>query len=639
MQLLKVYRNYRGLLLSSAIAVQAAAALTIAFLLRFEYTIPKTEIRSLWTGLGIAVLAKVIAFRLSGCYRIGWRNIAIFDLTRLLAGTGLGSALFLGASWLLVGPRFPRSVYAIDFVLFLLITAGSRVSVRLYFETIVRELANFPGKRLVIYGAGAAGMALAREVRSNPTLGYRIIGFIDDDFKKRSITVLGVPVLGVGREVPLIAERMRQRGSPIDEVIIAMPSATGEQVREALANCRSAALVCKTIPSVGELLAGKVLTSQIRNVTVEDLLGREPVRLDESLIRSRISGSVIMVTGGGGSIGSELCRQVASFNPKALIVFERSESDLFRIDLDLRQRFPRAHIIPEIGDIREYARLESVIQRHRVDSVFHAAAYKHVPMMENHLVEAVKNNVLGTWNVLRAASQNGVSSLLMVSSDKAVNPTNVMGLTKRLAELIVSAMPTPEEGSRMKCVSVRFGNVLGSNGSVVPIFREQIRAGGPVTVTHPEVRRFFMTIPEATQLILQASTMGQGSEVFVLDMGQPIRIVDLARNMIRLSGHDPDIDVEIRFVGLRPGEKLYEEVITEGENILPTYHEKIRIFRGPRLSRNEINAWLAQLELLVRQRDETAILGHMRTLVPEYLPSERWQSALSGRTLAAVAGD
>ncbi len=351
---------------------------------------------------------------------------------------------------------------------------------------------------------------------------------------------------------------------------------------------------------------------------MEDLLGREPVQLDEGSIRSCIRGQNLMVTGGGGSIGSELCRQVAAFAPEKLVVFERAESDLFRLEQEFVERFPSVNLVPAIGDVREYGRIEQVIREHQITSVFHAAAYKHVPMMEAHVIEAVKNNILGTWNLTRAASRNGVTNLLMISTDKAVNPTSIMGLTKRIAELIVSAVPIPAEGSTIKCVSVRFGNVLESNGSVAPIFREQIRAGGPVTVTHPEVRRYFMTIPEAAQLVLQASSMGEGSEVFVLDMGQQIRIVDLARNMIRLSGREPDVDIEIRFTGLRPGEKLFEEVITKGENIQPTYHEKIRIFRGLRQHQQDMTAWLGRLEQLANHGEKDALLEHMRALVPEY---------------------
>jgi FlaA1/EpsC-like NDP-sugar epimerase len=632
---LAFYRKYRTVLITVAVALQAAISMVSAFLLRFEYTIPKMEAYSMWTGVWLAVVVKVLAFRLTGCQKLGWRHIGIFDLTRLFTCNIVGSIAFAAASIAIVGPRFPRSVYVIDCLLFFLLTAGSRVSVRLYYETIVTEIARSGKKRLLIYGAGSAGMTLAREIRSNPTLGYRLVGFIDDDPRKRALSLLGAPVLGCGRELPIIAKRLRKKVAAIDELIIAMPSASSREIREALANCRAASLVCKTIPTVGELLAGKVLTSQIRNVTLDDLLGRDPVQLDEGLIRSCICGKIVMVTGGGGSIGSELCRQLASYCPEKLIVFERAESDLFETQLDLLEHFPSVTIIPEIGDIREYARIERVIRHHHVNSVFHAAAYKHVPMMEAHLIEAVKNNVLGTWNVAKASYRNGVSSLLMISSDKAVNPTNIMGLTKRVAELIVSAMPTAAEGSPTRCVSVRFGNVLGSKGSVVPIFSKQIRAGGPITVTHPEARRYFMTIPEAVQLILQASTMGQGSEVFVLDMGEPIRIVDLARNMIRLSGREPDVDVEIRFVGLRPGEKLYEEVITKGENILPTYHEKIRIFRGQRHNQSEMNLWLTKLEELVSRGEEESILDHLRVMVPEYEPSERWQDE---QAIAATAG-
>ena len=325
----------------------------------------------------------------------------------------------------------------------------------------------------------------------------------------------------------------------------------------------------------------------------------------------------MIVTGGAGSIGSELCRQVARFEPKTLVIFDQAESELYKIDMELRRNFPSLSIVPAIGDIQDSERIDWVIRTHQADSLFHAAAYKHVPMMESHLVEAVKNNVLGTWNVIEAAARLRVANFLMISSDKAVNPTTIMGLTKRAAELIVSAMPVSVTNT--KFVSVRFGNVLGSNGSVVPLFKEQIAAGGPVTVTHPDMRRYFMTIPEATQLVLQASTMGTGgSEIFVLEMGEPVRIVDLARNMIRLSGLEPDEDIEIRFVGLRPGEKLSEELMMEDEHLVPTPHNKIHIFRGIRPSFSVIEEWLTELRHLLELRDETAILAHLVKLVPEY---------------------
>jgi FlaA1/EpsC-like NDP-sugar epimerase len=533
-----------------------------------------------------------------------------------------------------VGPAFSRSVYLIDLLICFVLTVGTRLLVRLYYEGLLKTGRPNEVKRVLIYGAGAAGMTLIREIRSNHSLGYRVVGLLDDDKHKIGSNLMGVPVLGTGRQAAQIAERYQRRGRPFDEIVIAMPSATGQQMREALANCRATGVPCKTIPSVGGLLTGKVLTSQIRDVSVLDLLGREPVRLNQSLIRESIEDKVVMVTGGAGSIGSELCRQVASFKPSRLIVFERAESDLFRIHYELVNRFPDVRIVPQIGDIRERHLVEQVIRTYRVESMFHAAAYKHVPMMEAHLLEAVKNNVIGTRHLAEAAYSNGVSSFLMISSDKAVNPTNVMGLTKRVAELIVGSMHTSSSGT--KFVSVRFGNVLGSNGSVVPLFKEQIAAGGPVTVTHPEMTRYFMTIPEAVQLVLQASTMGKGSEIFVLDMGEPVRIVDLARNMIRLSGHEPESDIDIRFIGLRPGEKLHEELITEGENIAGTYHEKIRIFHGPQKNHEFMARWLDELEELIGCQNEAGVLEHLHQLVPEYQPGEGWRELLARKSSLRV---
>lgn len=445
-------------------------------------------------------------------------------------------------------------------------------------------------------------------------------------------------MLGRGRDAATIVSRERLFGNPIEEIVIAIPSASGTENKEAVANCRAAGVPCKIVPSVGELLSGRVLTKQIREVSVLDLLGREPIRLDEAPILASLQGKVVMVTGGGGSIGSELCRQVARFQPKRIVVFDQAESDLFRIEMELRESFPNLDFSPQIGDITDEARLHEVIRGHSVDSIFHAAAYKHVPMMEAHVVEAVKNNVIGTYNLAEAARRHGVERFLMISSDKAVNPTNIMGLTKRVSELIVSSYRESETGTRF--ASVRFGNVLGSNGSVIPLFQQQIASGGPVTVTHPEVKRYFMTIPEAVQLVLQASPMGHGSEIFELDMGAPIKIADLARNMIRLSGLDPDRDIEIRYTGLRPGEKLYEELAGVNENLVPTQHEKIKVFCGQPLGYAKAQQWIAELRELLRIRDELEILDHLRGLVPEYVPVGRWAQRLQepeGRGTVAVA--
>jgi FlaA1/EpsC-like NDP-sugar epimerase len=477
-----------------------------------------------------------------------------------------------------------------------------------------------------MYGAGVAGTMLVREIRSNPRLNYKVMGFLDDDPNMRNAVLLGVPVLGTGRDAARIVDRYKKRDPRVEEIVIAMPSVAGRQgwIQEVLAHCRAAGVPCKTVPSHEEILSGKVRIGEIRDLSVTDLLGRELIQLDEARLRSGIAGRTVLVTGAAGSIGSELVLQVSRLGPGKLVAFDQAESGLFTIEHELRKKFPSLDLFAEIGDIRDGRRIDDVIRRHSVDMVFHAAAYKHVPMMESNLLEAVKTNILGTWNVVQAALRHRVADFLMISTDKAVNPTSVMGATKRVAELIVSGMPGPEAGGRTKFVSVRFGNVLGSSGSVVPIFRAQIAGGGPVTVTHPEARRYFMTVGEAVQLVLEASMMGKGSEIFVLDMGEPIRIMDLARNIIRLSGLVPDEDIEIRVVGLRPGEKVYEELITDGENILPTYHDKIKIFQGPRMNSELIDAWVAELKALAAEGDELAVVAHLKRLVPEYQPAEAW---------------
>jgi len=601
--------------------VAIAFSLATAFLLRFDFSIPSSVRVLLFEATVLALLVKMPLFVLAGLDRGWWRFVGIPDLWRVLVANAVASAVFTAVAVVWLGPQgLLWAVCLIDFLVCFLVVGGARFAARTYSEAVSKTVSKEGGRQILIYGAGAAGRMLLREIHSNPSLGYDVVGFVDDDRRLRGRTIMNVPVLGTGRDVVYIVDRCRLRSSGIDEIVVAMPSATARQIREAIANCRSAGVACKTVPRFGELLDGKVLSSQIRNINVEDLLGREPVRLDEARIHESIAGRAVLITGAAGSIGSELCRQTARFGPATLVLFDQAESALYNTDLELRDKFPRLNIIGELGDVRDAARVEEVIRRHGIDSIFHAAAYKHVPLMETHVIEAVRTNVFGTWNLVRAAYRNGVSNFLMISTDKAVNPSSVMGLTKRLAELVAHARTTNGSNAGTRFGSVRFGNVLGSNGSVVPLFQAQIAAGGPVTVTHPEMCRYFMSVQEAVQLVLQASTMCKDSEIFVLDMGEPVRIIDLATNMIQLAGLVPGEDVEIRITGLRPGEKLFEELRLQGENISPTYHEKIKIFAGTRLTRGELEAWLSPLPALIENRNEAAVLNHVRMLVPEYKP-------------------
>jgi len=582
-----------------------------AFLLRFEFIIPPQFLRHLYFAVATWVVVKSLVFHLHGLHRGWWRFVSTPDLLRIASANIIGSIAgglvirFFGP------PGFPRSLYVLDFLLCFLGTAGIRVAVRLLAEATAHS--NPSGaQRTLIYGAGAAGVMLLRESRSNPSLNCSIVGFIDDDLKKSGLRIQGAPVLGGGAKLAFLAAK-----HDIDQVLIALPSATGVEMTRVLQFCQEARVRFRTVPSMAEIVEGPALANQIRDVAVEDLLGRTPVRLEEEQIRDTLEGKVVFVTGAAGSIGSELCRQIARFHPAGIVGFEIGESPLFEIDREMRQAFPQTPFYPEIGSIQNRARLNEVLRQYRPSVVYHAAAYKHVPMMEAHVFEAIENNVFGTYNVAVAAAEHGVEDFVMISSDKAVRPTNVMGATKRVAELLLLAL----QNGHTKYVAVRFGNVLGSNGSVIPIFKKQIAAGGPVTVTHPEMRRFFMTIPEACQLVLQASTIGKGGQICVLDMGEPVKIVDLARNLILLSGLRPDEDIRIEFTGMRPGEKLYEELNTMLEDTAPTAHEKIRIFIGNGVPEGDMLTWLDCLREICAARDVAQLILRFKEIVPEYNPS------------------
>jgi FlaA1/EpsC-like NDP-sugar epimerase len=443
-----------------------------------------------------------------------------------------------------------------------------------------------------------------------------VIGLIDDDPSKAHLILLGKPVLGAGDSLGYVV-----RTNSIKRVLIAIPSATGPQMVRILKLALDAEVEYKMVPGLGELIQGTELGQQIRAVAVEDLLGRRPVRLDQDSIQERIRGKVVMVTGAAGSIGSELCRQIAQFRPLALVGFDEAETPLFQLDRELNKSFPDLVFHPEIGNITRPDTLRRVMEYYEPSILYHAAAYKHVPMMERHVFAAVENNIFGTWQVALAAARHGVEDFVMISTDKAVRPTSIMGATKRMAELAIRALQK-ERGT--KFVAVRFGNVLGSNGSVVPIFKDQIAGGGPVTVTHAEMQRYFMTISEAAQLVLQAFAIGNGGEVFVLDMGEPVKIVDLARNLILLSGLQPDKDIKIQFTGVRPGEKLFEELNLQDEDLVPTSHDKIRSYVSPyNVDAMQIKACMQDLQQAVSERDTLRIVRLLKELIPDYTPGSK----------------
>jgi FlaA1/EpsC-like NDP-sugar epimerase len=615
----------RVAVLCAEVAIFAGAG-TLAFLLRFDFGIPPVYQKYFLWGLAIWIPVKLLVFRLTGLDR-GWGRFAsVHDAVRIGVGNVSASAFSAMLIRLLAPPGFPRSIYLLDLLLCLLATAGVRVAVRVLAEG--RQ--NGGGTRTLVYGAGLAGDLLAREIRSNPRLPYKLAGFVDDSPGKRGLHIQGLRVLGSGEGLAAIV-----RKHAIEQVLIAIPSATGAQMTQILGRCRSAGVKCKTVPGMAEILEDGPLAGMIRDVDVEDLLGRNPVRLEVERIRGRLEGKMVLVTGAAGSIGSEICRQVARFGPRGIVAFEIAETALFHLEREMLALFPEVAFHAEIGNVQNGARVAEVLEAYRPSTVFHAAAYKHVPMMEAHLFEAVENNVFGTRTVAEEAARHGVEEFVMISTDKAVRPTNVMGATKRLAELVVNSL---QDGGTRFC-SVRFGNVLASNGSVIPIFKKQIAAGGPVTVTHPEMRRFFMTIPEAVQLVLQAASLGKGGEIFVLDMGEPVKIVDLATNLILLSGLRPGEDIQIEFTGMRPGEKLYEEVAAMEESTLPTSHEKIKVFGGASASPALMRERLAGLQEICSSRDVRGLVLLFKELVPEYNPSVQilGQAFHGGRVRAAAA--
>ncbi len=599
-----------------------------AFLLRFDLTMPRNYLHHLYYAIITWIVVKVAVFRIAKLDRGSWRYVSVSDLARI-AVVNLAASVISYPIILLIAPKgFPRSIYILELIICFLGTSGLRFAVRVMFDAESQMKSRSSAKKTVlIYGAGNAGVTLLREIRSNPKLPYRVVGFVDDRPDMKGLHLGGAPVLGRGDDVAVLVAKHE-----VETILIAISSATGAEMTRILEVCHAAGIECRTVPGLGEIIEGSGLASRIRPVAVEDLLGRTPVRLDEGRIFSAIEGKMVLVTGAAGSIGSELCRQIERFHPAGIVGFEIAESPLFEIVREMQQKCPHVPFYPEIGSIQNYARLAEVFRQYKPAVVFHAAAYKHVPLMETHIFEAVENNIFGTYNVARVAEETGVESFVMISSDKAVRPTNIMGATKRVAELLLLEL----QNGRTKYVAVRFGNVLGSNGSVIPIFKKQIAEGGPVTITHPEMRRFFMTIPEACQLVLQASALGNGGQICVLDMGQPVRILDLARKLILLSGLKPDEDIKIDFTGMRPGEKLCEELSSLLENTIPSDHEKIRLFVGGERTKMDFQAWLESMRGICETRSVADLVMALKELVLDYNPSTHLLKRMVGpRSLSA----
>ncbi len=601
-----------------------------SFLLRFNFEMPVDSSGMIVRLLPVVILIKIITFYFFHVYQGMWRYTSLIDLFNIIKASVLGSmVIFFLVMFSHNLSGFARSVFVIDGVFTILLISGSRICLRLYFEmmseggaegNLADRLLRRNKKRkdainLLIIGAGDSGEKIFREIRDNIRLRYQVKAFLDDDYAKQRKMIHGVPVMGRIDELKLVAEKM-----DVHEILIAVPSATSDQMRTIVDHCKESGLVFKTLPGMGELIDGKISVNAIREVAYRDLLGREVVHLEEDRIGEYIEHKRILITGAGGSIGSELCRQICRFKPKKLILFDQAESPLYDIDLELRRNFPYIQIVPVLGDIRNRSRLINTFETHKPQNVFHAAAYKHVPMLEIQPWEAILNNIAGTRNVVTIAKQFAVERFVLVSTDKAVRPTNIMGTTKRIAELMVQGQNC-DDPAMTRFITVRFGNVVGSVGSVVPLFKRQIAQGGPVTITHPEVTRYFMTIPEASQLILQAGAMGKGGEIFILEMGKSIKIADMAKDLIRLSGFEPDKEIAIEYIGLRPGEKLYEELITEGEDIVPTGHKKIMVLSGQICEQDELNGDIDRIIEIAKAQDGEKIKTLLRKIVPEYLPS------------------
>jgi FlaA1/EpsC-like NDP-sugar epimerase len=613
----KLLRHRRGAVLSRKLPIVISqlvlivCAYFISFQLRFEFTLPNDIRLLLIHSLVIVVCIKLAAFYYFGLLRGWWRYVGINDMLDIAkAAFGSSAVLYICFLSVMRMPGYPRSVVGIDCLLTILLVGGARFVVRAYTEALERHVGE---TNTLIVGAGHEGASLVRDLRQNIDAGCNPVAIVDDDASKIGIKIHGVEVVGTSASLAQVIDEYS-----VKCVLIALPSPTNGEIQRIVDNCRASRVEFKILPTLGNRINGGNVLGLLRNIKADDLLGRPSVSLDIEAIRSKLQDKVVLITGAAGSIGSELARQVASFKPRRVVLLDRCENDQFKLASEFAKKFPEVDYVNVVGDILDVGLLRDLFAYHRPHSVFHAAAYKHVPMMERNCFQAVTNNVLGTYNVALVARQFAVEDFVLISTDKAVNPTNVMGVTKRICELIILAL----QQQHTKFAAVRFGNVLGSNGSVLPIFQQQIAEGGPVTVTHADATRYFMTIPEAVQLVLQASTMGMGGEIFVLDMGHPVRIKDLAFSLIRLAGLRPGTDINVVYTGMRPGEKMFEELCLSSEDAKPTSHDKIRVLDGGSREFSQVRTWVDDLSALVMAGNMSGLISKFKSIVPEYTPSE-----------------
>ena len=572
--------------------------------IRFDGNIAHSYLTTLQSYLPETIVIQLITFYIFRLYHRLWLYASIHDMIMIVIAVSV-SSLFIIAYTALLQIHIPRSIYLLNWILTIFLIGATRIGARIV--QYIRQLRSSQACRVLIVGAGDAGAIIAREIQHRYHLKKMLVGFVDDASYKQQQMMYGAKVLGTCQQIAEIA-----KGHRINEIIIAMPSVRGAVIREIIHNSKATGCDVRIVPGVYELIDGQVTVQQLRHVEIEDLLGRDPVKLNLAEVASYLHDKRVLITGAGGSIGSELCRQVAKLAPKQMLLLGKGENSIYEIDRELHEKFPRIEIIPLIADVRDRDRINSIFKQYQPQVIFHAAAHKHVPLMEAQPIEAVNNNIFGTKNVAQAADHYQAEIFIMISTDKAVNPTSVMGATKRAAEMVTQYMNSI---SKTKFAAVRFGNVLGSRGSVIPLFKKQIAAGGPITITHPDMMRYFMTIPEASQLVLQAGALATGGEVFVLDMGEPVKIVDMATDLIKLSGLKPYDDIKLTFTGLRPGEKLFEELLSAEEGTMATKHKKIYIANLRQVEQKELEQGLNRLQHAQQPSD---IIHVLEALLPTY---------------------